>query len=303
MSTMAATIFTIPELCRNRILQFCLLQHTWVVVDSSDCDAPGLLRTCTQLRKEGTMMFYRENTFLLMLRTLTLPQGHWIHEVAKVSDKPVITRLREQRKHPGSPQKWLSAFYNGKTKIKWIPFRPGSEIRSKHPLVNVLRHGFLIASLLKAQKQEKEGKEGSEEDKQRQRSAELVLELWSETARTAQTLGHHLRGSEGRNLYRKIMESLDVYHYDPSNDLPSEGTRAKAIFDGAFCIADIMQNDDWQVVQQVLRYWIQTMCRESAVRSCVGDNKALETQRRGPRHQNPHWLRARRSITRGERHG
>jgi hypothetical protein len=249
------------------------------------------------------MMFYRENTFLLMLENLALPQGHWIHEVANVSKKPVITRLRKQRDPPGSPHQWLSAFYNGKTKIKRTPFNPGSETRSKHSLVNALRHGFLIASLLQAQKQEKEGKGVSEEDKKRQRSAELVLEVWCETARTAQTLGHYLRGGEGRNLYRKTMESLDGYHYNPRNDLSPEGARAKAIFDGAFCIVDIMQNDDWQVVQQVLRYWIQTMCRESAVRLCIGDDKELATERSGPRHGNPHWLRARRTITHAKRYG
>jgi hypothetical protein len=96
------------------------------------------------------MMFYRENTFLLILRTLALPQGYWIQEVADVSNKPIITRLRDRREHPSSLQKWGSAYYNGRTKIKWIPFRPGSETRSKHPLVNVLKHRFLLASLLEA---------------------------------------------------------------------------------------------------------------------------------------------------------
>jgi hypothetical protein len=300
---MAVTLLTMPEVCRNRILQISLLQQTWVVVDSSHCDAPGLLRTCTQFRQEGTTMFYMENTFLLVLERLALPQGHWIHEVADISKKPVITRIREQKESPGSPNKWLSAFYNGKTKIRWLPFRPGSDTRSKHPLVNVLKDGFLVASLLKAQMQEKRGKGDSEEDKKRQRSAELVLEVWCETARTARTLGHHFRGSEGRDFYTKTMESLNDYHYNPRNDLSLEGTRAKAIFDGAFCIVDIMQDDDWQVVQQVLGYWIQTMCRENTVRLCVGHDEAVVTERSGPRHQNPHWLRARRTITHGEHCG
>jgi hypothetical protein len=303
MIMMAVTFLTLPENCRNLILHFCLLQHKWVVVESSNCDAPGVLRTCTQLRNEGTMMFHRENTFLLMLRNPALPQGHWIHGVADVSKNPVITRIREQKEPPGSPQKWLSAFYNGKTKIRWVPFRPGSETQSKHPLVNVLRHGFLLASLLKAQSQEKEEKEDCEQNKRRQHSAELVLEVWCETAKRAWTLGHHLRGGEGRDLYRRAMESLDGYHYDPRTGLSPEGTRVKIIFEEAFAIIDIMQDEDWQVVQQVLRYWFQTMCRESAERLCAGSGKSLATERRGPRHQNPHWLRARRSIPHGQRSG
>jgi hypothetical protein len=297
---MAVTFLTLPTDCRNRTLQLCLLQHTWVIVDSSNFDAPGLLRTCTQLRKEGTTMFYRENTFLLMLENLALPQGHWIHRVADVSNKPVITRIREQKEPPGSPQKWLSAFYNGETKIRWVPFRPGSASRSKHALVNVLRHGFLIANLLKAQRREKE-RENVREDKKRQRSAELVLEIWCETAQKAGTLGHHLRGFEGKELYKRTMELFDDYHYNPRSDLSPEGTRAQAIFEGAFGIVDIMQDDDWQVVQQVLRYWIQTICRESTERLCFGDGKALAIERSGPRRRDPYWLRARKIVTRENR--
>jgi len=292
---MAVTLLTMPKDCRDLILYFCLLQHTWVVVQSSNPSAPSVLRTCTQLRKEGAKMFYKENTFILMLETLALPQGHWIHEAANISDKPVITRIREQKEPPGSPQKWLSAFYTGETKIRWVPFRPGSDTRSRHPVVNVLRQGFLIASLLKAQSQEKRGKEGSERDKKRQRSAQLVLEIWCETAKRGRTLESRLRGFEHRELYKKIMESLDAYHHDPSNDLSLKNTRARIILGGAFSIADIMEDDDWQVVQQVLRYWLQTIGRESAVRLC------LERKRHGVRRQNSYWLRERKKLTRGER--
>jgi hypothetical protein len=294
---MAVTLLTMPEDCRNRILHFCLLQHQWVIVDSSNFDSPGLLRTCTQLRKEGTVMFYRENTFLLVLGNLALPRGHWIHNFADVSHKPVITRICEQKDPPGSPQRWLSAFYNGKTNIQWIPFRPGSASRSKHPLVNVLRHGFLIASLLKAQRRGKEGKD-VEEDKKRQRSAELVLEVWCKTAKRAGTLGYHLRGRESKDFYKRTIQSLDSYHYNPRKNLSTQGTRAQTIFGGAFCIVDIMQDDDWQVVQQVLRYWIQTVCGESAERLCVDDRKALAMERSGPRHRDPYWLRARKKMIR-----
>jgi hypothetical protein len=297
---MVVTLLTMPEDCRNRILHFCLLQHIWVVVDPSNSDAPGLLRTCTQLRKEGTMMFYRENTFLLMLRTLALPQGHWIHKVADISDKPVITRIREQKEPPGSPQKWLSAFYNDRTRIRWLPFRAGSDTRSKHPLVNVLRHGFLIASLLKAQRREKKVKDVGE-DKKRQRSPELVLEIWCETAKRAGTLRHHLRGREGKEFYKRTMGLFDDYHYNSRNDLSSEGTQAQIMFGGAFIIVDIMQDDNWQVVQQVLRYWIQTICTESTERLCFGDGKALATERSGPRRRDPYWLRARKRVTGGIR--
>jgi hypothetical protein len=296
---MVVTLLTMPEDCRNHILHFCLLQHTWVVVDPSNSDAPGVLRTCTQLRKEGTVMFYRGNTFLLMLENLALPQGHWIHRVADISSNSIITRLREQREPPGSPQKWLWAFYNDQTRIRWLPFRPGSDTRSKHPLVNVLRHGFLIASLLKAQRQTKEGKGDNEEDKKRRRSAQLVLEVWCETAKRAGTLGQHLRGCKGKEFYRRTMDSFDSYHYNPRNDLSLEGTRAQTIFEAAFGIVDIMQEDDWQVVQQILRYWIQTICRESAERLCVGDGKALATERIGPRRRDPYWLRARKRVTGG----
>jgi hypothetical protein len=238
-------------------------------------------------------MFYKGNTFLLVLENLALPQGHWIHRVADVSNKPVITRIREQKEPPGSPRQWLSAFYNERTRIQWVPFRPGSAARSKHRLVNVLRHGFLIASLLKAQRREKEGMD-AEEDKRRQRSAELVLEVWCETAKRAGTLGHHLRGCESKEVYRRTMESLDSYHYNPRKDLSPEGTRAQIIFRGAFCIVDIMQDDDWQVVQQVLRYWIQTICRESAELLCAGNSKALAIGRSGPRRRAPYGLRARK---------
>jgi hypothetical protein len=298
---MVVTLLTMPEDCRNRILHFCLLQHTRVVVDPSNSDAPGVLRTCTQLRKEGTMMFYRENTFLLMLKNLALPQGHWIHRVADISSKPVITRIREQRERPGSPQKWLSAFYNDQTRIRWLPFRPGSDTRSKHPLVNVVKHGFLIASLLKTQRPTKEGKGDDEEDKKMQRSAELALEVWCETAKRAGTLGHHLRGCGGKEFYRRTMESLDSYHYNPRNDLSLEGVRAQTIFEEAFGIVDIMQEDDWQVVQQVLRYWIQMIRRESPERLCAGDGKALATERIRPRRRDPYWLRACKRVTRGDR--
>jgi hypothetical protein len=297
---MAVTLLTMAEDCRNRILHFCLLQHTWVVVDSTNSDAPGLLRTCTQLRKEGTTMFYKENKFLLMLKNLALPQGHWIHRVADVSNKPVITRIREQKEPPGSPRKWLSAFYNERTRIQWVPFRPGSTARSKHPLVNVLRHGFLIASTLKAQRREKEGKD-IEEDKRRQRSAELVLEVWCETAKRAGTLRHHLRGCESKEFYRRTMESFDNHHFNLRKDLSPEDARAKIIFEGAFGIVDIMQEDDWQVVQQVLRYWVQTVCGESAERLCVGDGKTLATERSGPRSRDRYCLRARKRMIRGYR--
>ncbi|KAM0699424.1 hypothetical protein Q7P36_000426, partial [Cladosporium allicinum] len=245
LSMTAITLLTLPEHCRNRILHFCLLQHTRIIVESSKSAAPGLLRTCTQLRKEGIMMFYRENTFLLLLRDLALPQGHWIHGVAKVSNKAVITRIREQDKSPGSPLRWLSDFNNDKTRVQWVPFRPGSATRSKHPSLNALRYGFLIASVLKAQRREKEGKD-SEEDMKRQRSAELVLEVWCETAKRAQTLGRYLRGCD-KEFYKRIMESFDKYHYSPRNHFSPESAQAKIVFEGAFGIIDIMQEDDWQV--------------------------------------------------------
>jgi hypothetical protein len=300
MSMMVVALLTLPKDCRNRILHFCLLQHTWVVVKSSTSDAPGLLRTCTQLRKEGTMMFYRENTFLLLLRNLALPQGHWIHGVAEVSNKPVITRICEQNKSPGSPQRWLSDFYNDKTRIQWVSFRPGSATRSNHPSINVLRYGFLIASVLKAQSQEKEGKGSEEEENRRQRSADLVLEVWCETAKRARTLGGYLRGCD-KEFYKRIMELFDKYHYSPRNDFSLESTQAKIISEGAFGIIDIMQDDDWQVVQRVLRYWVQTMHMRSAQWLCTGGGKLLGTERRGPRRQNPHWLRERKGRTRQQR--
>jgi hypothetical protein len=246
------------------------------------------------------MMFYRENTFLLMLRSLALPQGHWIHEVAKVSSKPVITRILEQNEPPGSPQKWLSAFYNDKTRIKWVPFRPGSATRSKHSSVNVLRHGFLIASLLKGQRREKEGKGDDAEDKKRQRSAELVLEVWCETAKRARTLGRYLRGCD-KVFYKRTMESFDKYHYSPRNDFSPDDTRAKTFFKGAFGIIDIMQDEDWQVVQQLLGYWIQTMYMGSARWLCASGGKVVMTERCGPRRQDRYWLRERKSIKREER--
>lgn len=297
---MAVTLLTLPENCRNRILHFCLLQHTWVVVNSSKPTAPGLLRTCTQLRKEGTMMFYRENTFLLLLRNLALPQGHWIHGVAHVSNKPVITRVRERKGPPRSPQKWLSAFYNDRTRIQWTPFRPGSTLRSKHSLVNVLGYGFLIASVLKTQRRKIEGKGDDEEDKKRQRSAELVLEVWCETAKRARTLGEHLRGCDGE-FYRRAMKSFDKYHYSPRNYSSLEGTQAKTTLEDAFGIIDIMQDDDWQVVQRVLEYWIQTMHVGSVQWLRASGGNVLVTGRCGPRRQDPHWLRSRETITRQER--
>lgn len=293
MSTMAVTLLTMPEDCRNQILNLCLLQQAWVVVDSSKFDTPGLLRTCKQLRKEGPTIFYRKNTFLLILDNLAPPQGHWIHKVADVSNKPVITRIREQEGLLGSPQKWLSAFYNERTRVQWAPSRPGSNSRSKHPLVNVLRCGFLIASLLKAQRREKEGKD-TEEDKRRQRSAELVLETWCETAKRAGTLGHHLRGRKSKEFYWTAMETFKNYHYNPRNDLSPEGARTQIIFGEAFSIVDIMQDDDWQVVQQVLRHWIQTVCRESAERLCAGNGRALVIGRNGPRRRDLYHMRARR---------
>jgi hypothetical protein len=294
---MAVTLLTLPEHCRNRILQFCLLQHMWVVVDPSKSDAPGLLRTCTQLRKEGTMMFYRENTFLLLLRNLALPQGHWIHGVAKVSNKPVITRIREQDKPPGSPLRWLSDFYNNETRIQWVPFRPFSAIRSRHPSVNVLRYGFLIASVLKAQRRKKEGTRRDEEDKKTQRSAELVLEVWCEMAKSAGILGRYLRGCD-KDFYKRIMESFDRYHYSPRSHFSLDNTQARIIFEGAFGIIDIMQDDDWQVVQQVLGYWIQTIYMRSAQWLYASSGKLVGTERCGPRRQDPHWLRERKKRIR-----
>jgi hypothetical protein len=141
------------------------------------------------------MIFYRENTFLLLLRDLALPQGHWIHGVAKVSNKPVITRIREQDKSPGSPLRWLSDFNKDKTRVQWVPFRPGSATRSKYPSVNALRYGFLIASVLKAQRREKEGRD-AEEDKKRRRSVELVTYL-KYCAKRPKKLGHSEGTSEG----------------------------------------------------------------------------------------------------------
>jgi hypothetical protein len=240
-------------------------------------------------------MFYKKNTFVLMLENLALPQGHWIHEVANISDRPVITRIRERKEPPGSPQKWLSKFCTGETKIRWVPFRPGSDTRSRHPVVNVLRQGFLVASLLKAQSQGKRGKEGNERDKKRQRSAQLVLEVWCDTAKRARTLESHLRGFEHRELYKKVMESLDAYHYNPRAVLSLEDTRAQIMLGGAFGIVEIMEDDDWQTVQQVLRYWLQTIGRESAMRTCA------ETERHGPRCQNAYWLRERKQMTHRER--
>ena len=293
---MKPTLLALPEDCRNRILRFCLLGHTWIVVNSSKLDEPGLLRTCTQLRREGTPIFHRENTFLMVLRKLALPQGHWINRVAEVSKKPVITRVREGNQSLGNPLKWLSTFYNNKTKIQWVPFRPGSAFRSKYPLVNVLKQGFLIASVLKTQRRKKWGKGDSAEDKRMQSSAELVLEVWCETAIRAQTLGGYLKGC-GREFYRRAMESFDRYHYSPRNCFSPEDTRAKIIFETAFGIIDIMQDDDWQLVQEVLGYWIQSIYAGSAQWLCAGSDKVVATKRCGPRRRNPYWLRERRRTT------
>lgn len=287
---MATTFLTIPESCRTRILRLCLLQSTWVVVHPSNSSVPGLLRTCTQLCKEGTMMFYRENTFLLMLEALALPQGHWIHKVADASSRPVFTRLRQDKKSPGNPQKWLSAFYNEETKIQWNPFRPDSGSRSRHTLVNVLRHGFKIAILLKAQKRAK-GKRTHKVEQKRQRCAELILEMWCETAKRAGRLVNHFRGSEGGDFYRRIMETLDNYHCHPRNALAFEDFRAHTLFKGAFAIVDIMQDDDWQVVQQLLRFWIQTISNESVEKLCFDGHKESATRRICPRRRDTYWLR------------
>lgn len=266
---MAATLLTIPESCRIRIIRFCLLQHIWIVVDPSNSDTPGLLRTCTQLRKESSTIFYKENTFLLMLETLALPQGHWIHKVADVSSRPVITRLRQEKKL-GNPQKWLSAFYNEHTKIQWIPFRPNSGSRSRHPLVNVLRHGFQIANVLKAQQRDNWEKSDDEGQRSR-RCAELILQMWCETAKRAGTLGDHLRGREVKESYKKTMEMFHHYHCDLGSSRAFEAARTKSLFEEAFTIVDVMQGNDWRLVKKVLRYWFQTICRESVERLCNGD--------------------------------
>ena len=269
---MAATLLTILESCRIRIIRFCLLEHIWIVVDQSNSDTPGLLRTCTQLRKEGSTIFYSENTFLLMLETLALPQGHWIHEVANVSSRPVITRLRREKGPLGNPQKWLSAFNSGETKIQWNPFRPNSGSRSKHPLVNVLGHGFQIANVLQAQKREKRGMI-DEADQKKRRRTELILQMWCETAKRARKFGDNLRGCKGKELYRMTMETLNRYHCSSGSSLAFEDARANIPFKEASIIVDVMQCDDWQLVHKVLRYRFQTTCRESAQRLCNGDRR------------------------------
>jgi hypothetical protein len=79
---------------------------------------------------------------------------------------------------------------------------------------------------------------------------------------------------------------------------PPESAQAKIVFEGAFGIIDIMQDDDWQVVQQVLGCWIQTMCMGSARWLCAGSGQSIATERCGPRRQDPHWLRKRKRPTR-----
>jgi hypothetical protein len=162
--------------------------------------------------------------------------------------------------------------------------------------VNALRHGFSIASLLKAQRRSEEGKGDDEEDKQRQQSAELVLEVWCETAERVQTLGQYFRGRD-KDFYRRTIKSFDRYHYSPRNNFSPKEARAKDIFERAFGIIDIMQEYDWQVVQQLLGYWIRTMYVGSSRWLYAGYGEALKTDRHGPRHQDPHWLRMRKRVT------
>lgn len=97
------------------------------------------------------------------------------------------------------------------------------------------------------------------------------------------------------------MKSFDKYHYSPRNYSSLEGTQAKTTLEDAFGIIDIMQDDDWQVVQRVLEYWIQTMHVGSVQWLRASGGNVLVTGRCGPRRQDPHWLRSRETITRQER--
>ena len=158
------------------------------------------------------------------------------------------------------------------------------------------RYGFLIVSVLKAQRQKKKRTGYDEEDRMRQRSAELVLEVWCQMAERARTLGRYLIGCD-KEFHRRMMELFDGYHYNPRNNFSLMSTRVKIISEGAFGIIDIMQDDDWQVVQRVLGYWVQTMHMRTAQWLCAGGGKLLGTERYGPRRQDPHWLRKRKSTT------
>ena len=137
--------------------------------------------------------------------------------------------------------------------------------------MNILRHGFQIANVLKAQQRDNWEKSDDEDQKSR-RCAELILQMWCETAKRAGTLGDHLRGREGKESYKKTMETFHHYHCDLGSPRAFEAARAKSLFEKAFTIVDVMQGDDWQLVKKVLRNWFQTNCRESVERLCNGDS-------------------------------
>ena len=65
---MPGTLLDISAYCRNRILSLCLLEDAPIVVDPWNCEAPGLLRTCTQLRAEAKKIFYKGNIFRLHMK-------------------------------------------------------------------------------------------------------------------------------------------------------------------------------------------------------------------------------------------
>ncbi|KAK5117159.1 hypothetical protein LTR85_008927 [Meristemomyces frigidus] len=79
-------LLALPPELRDEIYRFALVEEK-IVVDATRHTTPGVLRTCRQIRKEASPIFYRENAFVVVAMDLRapVPVQHWFNH--RVPDK------------------------------------------------------------------------------------------------------------------------------------------------------------------------------------------------------------------------
>jgi hypothetical protein len=223
---------------------------------------PGLLRTCKQLRAEGVKIFYEDNDFNLNLGYRARPQNHWINEAARTPEKKIVTRMEGQNLEV--IREWLRAFYNGRTVITWNPRQPHIELSSKASVKDALRHGFDAAYILQKQRRERHVQGPTEEEWQH--SAEVLLDMWLQTARTPFKLRGMFRGREGGKKYRDVMALLERHHHNPNRPILRSYSQKMSNLQQAFSMVEIMHHLEWKTVRRLLQCWFRTWCTEATER-------------------------------------
>jgi virulence-associated protein VapD len=262
---MPGTLLDISAYCRNRILSLCLLEDAPIVVDPWNCEAPGLLRTCTQLRAEAKKIFYKGNIFRLHMKDGAMPRKHWINEAARIYERNVTTRIKGQNHE--LLQEWLWMFYKGETPIYWNPFRPLSK-SSKASVEDVLGHGFHIARILQREWQEKKQSQGTAEKEECHHVAKLLLDIWYEIAKNPFKLRPEFKGEKGKKIYRDLMVSLKRYHDARDQGGLRVRLRFEREFAPAFAVVEILSRLEWPTVKNVLRCYFRTWCSEVTEQRC-----------------------------------